>query len=58
MRQFVQVAHDNPKVYAELLFYKTLREANDLESNYDGEPLAEYVFCPFFRVPRAFVCLP
>lgn len=36
VRQFVQVAPGNPKIFAELLFYKNAREAADLESNYDG----------------------
>lgn len=36
IRQFVEIAPKNPKIYAELLFYKTLREANDLENGYDG----------------------
>lgn len=41
VRQFVKIAPGNPKVFAELLFYKNVREAADLESNYDGPLAAE-----------------
>ncbi|XP_017039963.1 protein timeless homolog isoform X2 [Drosophila ficusphila] len=34
VRKFVEVAPTNPKIYAELLFYKGIREANELESGY------------------------
>ncbi|XP_001998905.3 protein timeless homolog [Drosophila mojavensis] len=34
VRKFVEVAPTNPKIYAELLFYKTVREANELETGY------------------------
>ncbi|KAH8243662.1 hypothetical protein KR032_009171 [Drosophila birchii] len=34
VRKFVEVAPANPKIYAELLFYKGIREANELESGY------------------------
>lgn len=37
VRQFVAIAPSNPKIYAELLFFKSLREANDIEMGYDGE---------------------
>lgn len=37
VRQFVSSAPSNPKIYAELLFLKSLREANDIEQGYDGE---------------------
>lgn len=36
VRQFVELAPKNPKIYAELFFYKTVREANDIENGYDG----------------------
>lgn len=42
VRQFVELAPTNPKVYAELLFYKNMRECNDLENNYDGQ-IVEWV---------------
>ncbi|XP_031631724.1 protein timeless homolog [Contarinia nasturtii] len=35
MRCFTEIAKTNPKVYAELFFYKSLREANDIEYGYD-----------------------
>lgn len=34
VRKFVEVAPNNPKIYAELLFYKGIREANELETGY------------------------
>ncbi|XP_059218459.1 protein timeless homolog [Stomoxys calcitrans] len=34
VRKFVETAPNNPKIYAELLFYKTIKEANELESGY------------------------
>ncbi|EDV93232.1 GH18380 [Drosophila grimshawi] len=34
LRKFVEVAPTNPKIYAELLFYKGIREANELETGY------------------------
>ncbi|XP_036673902.3 protein timeless homolog isoform X1 [Drosophila suzukii] len=34
VRKFVEVAPTNPKIYAELLFYKGIREANELETGY------------------------
>ncbi|XP_023035402.1 protein timeless homolog [Drosophila willistoni] len=34
VRKFVEVAPTNPKIYAELLFYKSIREANELETGY------------------------
>ncbi|XP_017084436.2 LOW QUALITY PROTEIN: protein timeless homolog [Drosophila eugracilis] len=34
VRKFVEVAPSNPKIYAELLFYKGIREANELETGY------------------------
>ncbi|SPP87904.1 protein timeless homolog [Drosophila guanche] len=34
VRKFVDVAPTNPKIYAELLFYKGIREANELETGY------------------------
>lgn len=40
VRHFVELAPSNPKIYAELLFYKGIRECNDLENNYDG-PVVE-----------------
>lgn len=36
IRQFAQIAPSNPKIFAELLFYKSIREANDIENGYDG----------------------
>ncbi|XP_055324474.1 protein timeless homolog [Sitodiplosis mosellana] len=35
MRCFTEIAKTNPKVYAELFFYKSVREANDIEYGYD-----------------------
>lgn len=35
IRQFVEMAPKNPKIFAELFFYKTVREANDIENGYD-----------------------
>lgn len=37
MRCFTEIAKTNPKVYAELFFYKNIREANDIEYGYDDE---------------------
>lgn len=37
IRQFVEVAVKNPKIYAELLFYKNIRESNDIESGYTDD---------------------
>lgn len=37
VRQFVEVAVKNPKIYAEILFYKNIREANDIESGYTDD---------------------
>lgn len=37
MRSFVETAKTNPKVYAELFFFKSLREANDIEFGYDDQ---------------------
>jgi len=37
LRKFVEVAPTNPKIYAELLFYKGIREANELETGYCDE---------------------
>ncbi|TMW48117.1 hypothetical protein DOY81_006803 [Sarcophaga bullata] len=34
IRKFVETAPNNPKIYAELLFYKSIKEANELESGY------------------------
>ncbi|KNC23795.1 hypothetical protein FF38_01292 [Lucilia cuprina] len=34
VRKFVETAPNNPKIYAELLFYKSIKEANELESGY------------------------
>ncbi|XP_055382553.1 MATH and LRR domain-containing protein PFE0570w-like [Condylostylus longicornis] len=34
IRKFVETAPKNPKIYAELLFYKSIREANELETGY------------------------
>lgn len=40
MRAFIEVAKTNPKVYAELFFYKSIREANDIEYGYDDQRYA------------------
>lgn len=40
MRAFIDVAKTNPKVYAELFFYKSIREANDIEYGYDDQRYA------------------
>lgn len=37
IRKFIEIAPKNPKVYAELFFYKTLREANDIEMGYSND---------------------
>lgn len=37
MRCFTEIAKTNPKVYAELFFYKSVREANDIEFGYDDQ---------------------
>ncbi|XP_017475253.1 PREDICTED: protein timeless homolog, partial [Rhagoletis zephyria] len=34
VRKFVEVAPTNPKIFAELLFWKTMKEANELEGGY------------------------
>uniref|UniRef100_A0A1A9Z728 TIMELESS_C domain-containing protein n=1 Tax=Glossina pallidipes TaxID=7398 RepID=A0A1A9Z728_GLOPL len=34
VRKFVETAPANPKIYAELLFYKNIKEANELEAGY------------------------
>ncbi|XP_039970840.1 protein timeless homolog [Bactrocera tryoni] len=34
VRKFVEVAPKNPKIYAELLFWKNIKEANELEGGY------------------------
>ncbi|XP_067623915.1 protein timeless homolog [Eurosta solidaginis] len=34
IRKFVEVAPTNPKIYAELLFWKSVKEANELEGGY------------------------
>ncbi|XP_055901939.1 protein timeless homolog [Eupeodes corollae] len=34
VRKFVETAPKNPKIYAELFFYKTIRDANELETGY------------------------
>lgn len=34
VRKFVEVAPKNPKIYAELLFWKSVKEANELEGGY------------------------
>ncbi|XP_054728280.1 protein timeless homolog [Anastrepha obliqua] len=34
VRKFVEVAPTNPKIYAELLFWKSVKEANELEGGY------------------------
>lgn len=36
VRQFGVAAQTNPKIYAELFFWKTIRECNDMESGYEG----------------------
>lgn len=36
VRQFVAATEKNPKIYAELFFWKTIRECNDMENNYEG----------------------
>lgn len=41
MRTFVDIAKTNPKVYAELFFYKNVREANDIEYGYDDQRYAQ-----------------
>lgn len=37
MRKFTETAPNNPKIFAELLFYKTLKEANDIENGYTDD---------------------
>lgn len=36
IRQFVAAAEKNPKIYAELFFWKTIRECNDMENGYEA----------------------
>lgn len=36
VRQFGVAAEKNPKIYAELFFWKTIRECNDMENGYEG----------------------
>ena len=36
VRQFVAATEKNPKIYAELFFWKTMRECNDMENGYEG----------------------
>lgn len=35
VRQFTALAPNNPKIYAELLFYKSIKEANAIEMGYE-----------------------
>ncbi|XP_062536634.1 protein timeless homolog isoform X2 [Armigeres subalbatus] len=35
VRQFTALAPNNPKIYAELLFYKSIKEANGIEMGYE-----------------------
>lgn len=35
IRKFMEIVPKNPKIFAELLFYKSIKEANELESGYD-----------------------
>ncbi|XP_055616681.1 protein timeless homolog [Toxorhynchites rutilus septentrionalis] len=35
VRQFTSLAPNNPKIYAELLFYKSIKEANAIEMGYE-----------------------
>lgn len=35
VRQFTTLAPNNPKIYAELLFYKSIKEANGIEMGYE-----------------------
>lgn len=35
LSKFIEIAPTNPKIYAELLLYKTIREANELENGYN-----------------------
>lgn len=37
VRQFVAAAEKNQKIYAELFFWKTIRECNDLENGYETQ---------------------
>lgn len=37
VRQFVASAEKNPKIYAELFFWKTIRECNEMENNYEAQ---------------------
>lgn len=37
VRQFVASAQKNPKVYAELFFWKTVRECAEMENNYEAQ---------------------
>ncbi|KAG5673723.1 hypothetical protein PVAND_003743 [Polypedilum vanderplanki] len=42
VRQFTKLTQTNPKMYAELLFYKTHRECYDIENNYDEQRHENY----------------
>lgn len=35
IRHFTEIAPKNPKIFAELFFYKSVKEANDIENGYD-----------------------
>lgn len=37
LRSFAEIAPKNPKIFAELFFYKSVREANDIENGYDDQ---------------------
>lgn len=46
IRKFGENVPKNPKIFAELLFYKTIREANELESGYDDTYEGYVMSCP------------
>lgn len=35
VKQFVQIAPNNPKIFAELLFFKSIREAEMVSNGYE-----------------------
>lgn len=39
LRHFAEVAPNNPKIFAELFFYKSVKEANDIENGYDDQDI-------------------
>lgn len=52
VRQFVKLAPNNPKIYAELLFFKSHRECSEIVDGYSESVYGqEYVLLNFQCVP-------